>query len=77
MRKLIFIWALILILLSSLSVSSQTVSQDTSQIAEEILKQERQIDSLRMELERLKEGNYEKAIESANRSIPRGVRTLF
>ena len=31
MRKFIFIWGLILILLSSLSVSSQTVSEDTSQ----------------------------------------------
>jgi len=32
MRKLILIWALSLILLSSLSVSAQTVSEDTSQM---------------------------------------------
>ena len=67
MKKFILIWILILILLSSLSVSSQTISKDTSQ--KEILEQKGQIDSLRMELERLKEGNYEKAMESANRSI--------
>ncbi|MCK4428379.1 MAG: tetratricopeptide repeat protein [candidate division Zixibacteria bacterium] len=69
MRKFIFVWASILILLSSLSVGSQTVSQDTSQIAEEILKQKGQIDSLRMEFEKVKKDGYEKAIESANRSI--------
>jgi|GEM_PF-878302 len=69
MRKFIFIWALILILLSSLSASSQTVSKDTSQSAEQILKQKAQIDSLKMEFEKVKSEGYEKAIEGANRSI--------
>jgi tetratricopeptide (TPR) repeat protein len=67
MRKFIFIWTSILILLSSLSVSSQTVPKDTSQ--KEILKQQGQIDSLKMQFEKLKEEGYEKAIEGANQSI--------
>ena len=69
MRKSIFIWTFVLILLSSLSASSQTVSKDTSQSAEQILKQKAQIDSLRMEFEKVKKEGYEKAIEGANRSI--------
>ena len=69
MRKFIFIWAFILMLLSSLSASSQTVSKDTSQSAEQILKQKARIDSLKMEFEKVKSEGYEKAIEGANRSI--------
>jgi tetratricopeptide (TPR) repeat protein len=67
MRKFIIFWASILILSSSLSVSSQTVSKDTSQ--KEILKQQGQIDSLRKEIEKVKKDSYEKVIESANRSV--------
>ena len=69
MRKSVIIWTSILILLSLLSVSSQAVSQDTSQTAEEILKQKKEFDSLREEFEKVKKDGYEKAIESANRSI--------
>ena len=67
MKKLIFIWALILILLSSISVGSQSVSVDTSQT--ESLKLQEDLDGLKMEFEKVKSEGYEKAIEGANRSI--------
>lgn len=67
MKNSIFIWASIFLLLSPLSVSSQTVSKDTPQ--KEILEQKGQIDSLRMEVEKVKKDNYEKAMENTNRSI--------
>ena len=69
MRKFIFIWASILILLSLLSVSSQTVSQDTSQTTKDISKQQEQFESLKKELDELRKDNYAKAMENAEKSI--------
>jgi tetratricopeptide (TPR) repeat protein len=68
MKKLIFIWALSLIVLSSVSVSAQNVSEDTSQIGKENLKPQEKSDVLK-EIEKLRDDNYEKAMEGANRSI--------
>ncbi len=69
MRKSIFVWALIPILLSWVLVGSQTISKDAPQNSDHTLKIEARIDSLELELERVKQNGYEKAIESANRSI--------
>ncbi|MCJ7459678.1 MAG: hypothetical protein MUP17_11905 [candidate division Zixibacteria bacterium] len=69
MKKIIFIWVLSLVLLSSVSVSAQTVSKDTSQVAQDILKLKAQNDTLKMGFEKVKKEGYEKAIEGANRSI--------
>jgi cell division protein FtsB len=62
MKKIIFIWVLSLVLLSSVSVSAQTVSKDTSQVAQDILKLKAQNDTLKMEFEKVKKDNYEKAM---------------
>jgi len=69
MKKIIFILGMSLVLLSSVSVSAQTISEDTSQVAQDILKLKAQNDTLKMEFEKVKKGSYEKAIEGANRSI--------
>lgn len=69
MRKSIFVWALLLILLSWVLVSSQTIPKHAPQNSDHTLKLEARIDSLELELERVKQNGYEKAIESANRSI--------
>jgi len=58
-----------LILFSSFSVHSQIAKKDTSQSAKDILKQQRQIDSLTREFEKVKNDNYDKAIDGSNRSI--------
>jgi len=69
MKKLILISTLLLILLSSLSVHSQIAKKDTSQSAIDVLKQQKQIESLKKELDDVKKDNYEKAMENANKSI--------
>ena len=68
MKKIIIILALILILLSSLSISTQTDSVDTSQVIKENLIQQEKREPLN-EIEKLKNDNYEKAMDAANRSI--------
>ena len=68
MKKIIFIWILSIVLLSSFSVNSQNVSKDTSQVSKESLTQQEKGEPL-AEIEKLRDDNYEKAMEAANRSI--------
>lgn len=69
MKKPVFVLTLVFVLLSSIPVGAQTAAPDTPQITEEILKQQERIDSLKIELERIRKDAYEKAIQGANTSI--------
>ncbi len=69
MKKIIFIWVLSLIVLSSFSVNSQTVPKDTSQTTKEIFRLKAQNDTMKMEFEKVKKESYEKAMENAKANM--------